>query len=224
MEHLCHRCGAQVTEGALFCPQCGAPQIRVSIPGSASATLPMPPGTPDEIQPPAQTVPVAPGIREGVDWRAARSSIAAAGVFAGFAAMVVPLGGIGALLWTFLATLLVVRLYSRRPAVRLDWAHGARLGAATGLASFVTWALLFVVAIVGFRQGPQLRDYVLKSMQEAATRYPAPQSAQVLEFISSPSGFAFFVTLSVGIFLVFSIACGLLGGAMAGALFGKPRR
>ncbi len=138
--------------------------------------------------------------------------------------MAVPVGGVGALLWTFLATVAVVRLYSRRPAARLNWAQGARLGAATGLASFVTWVVLFVVAIVGFRQGPQLRDYVLKSMQEAATRYPAPQSAQVLEFISSPSGFAFFVTLTVALFLVFSVACGLLGGAVAGALFGKPRR
>ena len=138
--------------------------------------------------------------------------------------MVVPLGGIGALLWTFLATVAVVRLYARRPTVRLDWAQGARLGAVTGLASFVTWVVLFVVAIVGLRQGPQLREYVLKSMQEAATRYPAPQSAQVIDFISSPAGFAFFVTMTVVLFLVFSVACGLVGGLLAGALFGKPRR
>jgi len=184
----------------------------------------MPPGTPDEIQPPAQPVSFAAPLPEGIDWRAARASIAVAGVLAGFAAMVVPLGGIGALFWTFVATVAVVRLYARRPAASLTWAQGARLGAATGLASFVTWAVLFVIAIVGFHQGPQLREYVLKSMQEAATAYPAPQSAQVIEFISSPAGFAFFVTLTVVLFLVFSVACGLVGGAMAGALFSKQRR
>jgi hypothetical protein len=184
----------------------------------------MPPGTPDEIQPPAQPVSYAASLPAGIDWRAARASIVVAGTLAGFAAIVAPLGGIGALLWTFIATFVVVRIYSRRPAVLLNWAQGARLGAATGLASFVTWAVLFVIAIVGLRQGPQLREFVLKSMQEAATRYPTPQSAQVIEFISSPAGFALFVTLTVVLFLVFSVACGLLGGAVAGAVFSKEHR
>src|SRR4051812_6512522 len=30
MDNLCHRCNAEVAPGTPFCPQCGAPQIRVA--------------------------------------------------------------------------------------------------------------------------------------------------------------------------------------------------
>lgn len=217
MDRPCHRCGALIAEGAPFCPQCGAPQIRVAV--GASASVPLPPGTPDEIQPPAEPV-----FRPGIAWRAARPSIIIAGVLAAVAAMIAPVGGIGILFWTILGTLVVVRLYSRRPDARLTGASGARLGAATGLAAFLAWVTLFLVAIFGLGQGPQLHEFVIKSMREASANYPTPQATQAMDFITSNSGFATFITLMLALLLLFSVICGALAGALAGGISARGSR
>ncbi len=211
MDHPCHRCNALIAEGSPFCPQCGAPQIRVSV--GESATVPLPPGTPDEVQPPAQPV-----FRPGIAWRAARPSIIIAGIVVALAAWMAPVGGIGLLFWTFLAAVVVVHLYSRRPEVRLTGASGARLGAVTGLASFLAWVTLFLVAVFGLGQGPQLHDFVIKSMREASANYPTPQANQLMDFITTNSGFATFITLMLALLLLFSVLCGAVAGALAGAL------
>lgn len=207
-----------IAEGAPFCPQCGAPQIRVAVSGSA-ASGPLPPGTPDEIQPPAQPV-----FRPGVAWRAARASIVIAGILAAIAAMIAPVGGIGVLFWTFLAATVVVRLYSRRPEVRLTGASGARLGAATGLSTFLAWMILFLVAIFGLRQGPQLHEFVIKAMREASANYPTPQATQAMDFIATNSGFATFICMMLVLLLLFSVICGALAGALSGAVFARSKR
>lgn len=182
-----------------------------------SASVPLPPGTPDEVQPPAEPV-----FRPGISWRAARPSIIVAGILAAVAAMIAPVGGIGVLFWTFLASLVVVRLYSRRPDARLTGASGARLGAATGLAAFLAWVVLFLVAIFGLHQGPQLHEFVIKAMRESSANYPTPQATQAMDFITSNSGFATFIVLMLVLLLLFSVICGALAGALAGAVF--PRR
>lgn len=212
MDRACHRCNASIEEGAPFCPQCGAPQIRVSV--GSTATSPLPPGTPDEIQPPAEPV-----FRPGVTWSAARPSILVAGILAAMAAMMAPVNGIGILFWTFLAALVVVRLYARRPDVRLNGALGARIGAATGFAAFLAWLVLFLVAIFGLRQGPQLHDFVIKSMREASASYPTAQANQAMEFVTSNSGFATFIIMMLVLLVVFSVACGAIAGALGGAVF-----
>jgi cobalamin synthase len=171
------------------------------------------------VQPPAEPI-----FRPGVDWRATRPSIIVAGILAAMAAMIAPFGGIGVLFWTFLATLVVVRLYARRPDARLSGASGARLGAATGLAAFLAWVILFLVAIFGLRQGPQLHEFVIKSMREASANYPTPQATQAMDFITSNSGFATFIVLMLVLLLVFSVICGALAGALGGALFVRGRR
>lgn len=217
MDRPCHRCGASVAEGAPFCPQCGAPQIRVAVGESASA--PLPPGTPDEVQPPAQPV-----FRRGIAWSAARPSIIVGGVLAAFTSLVVPLGGLGILLWTFLATLVVVRLYSRRPDVHLTGSLGARLGAATGLAAFLPWMVLFLVAIFGAHQGPALHESLIKSMRDYSASYPSPQAAQLMDFISTNSGFATVIVMMLVIWLLFSVICGALAGALGGSTFARRPR
>ena len=217
MDRPCHRCGVLIAEGAPFCPQCGAPQIRVSVGGPATA--PLPPGTPDEIQPPAQPV-----FRTGIAWGALRPSIVIAGILAALASYAAPIGGLGVLVWTFLASILVVGLYARRPDARLTAGSGARIGAVTGLASFLSWMALFMVAVFGLRQGPQLHDFVIKSMREASANYPTPQATQAMDFITSNNGFATFIVLMLVILLLFSVTCGALAGALSGALFPRPSR
>ncbi len=163
-------------------------------------------------------------FRPGIAWRAARLSIIIAGILVALAAWMAPVGGIGLLFWTFLAALVVVHLYSRRPDARLTGVAGARLGAVTGLASFLAWVTLFLVAVFGFGQGPQLHDFVIKSMREASANYPTPQANQLMDFISSNSGFATFITLMLALLLLFSVICGALAGALAGALSARVAR
>ena len=80
------------------CPKCGAPQIRVAVEeGNEPVTPPMPPGTPDEVQPPATPVypqgegwnhpVVAPDPRR-VQWRSAFPLAVAVGLLGGALTMV----------------------------------------------------------------------------------------------------------------------------------------
>jgi ribosomal protein L40E len=223
VEHPCHRCGAPISEGAPFCSQCGAPQIRVATPDAEPATIPLPPGTPDNIQPPAEPVRLSFDRVHTVDWRLAKRKVLTIGIVAGLIAFVLPLNGFGAVFWTALGSFIAVRQYSLTPGTSLTSGLGARLGALAGTAAFLTWTALFALALAAFHQGQQLHEVVTKSMQETATRYPSPQTTQVMDFISSPAGFALFITFSVVIYLVLSVACGALAGALSGTLFGKDR-
>jgi len=57
MEHSCLQCGTTVGDGSPFCPNCHAPQIKVPVrPPTAPVTERLTPGTPDDVQPPAEPV------------------------------------------------------------------------------------------------------------------------------------------------------------------------
>jgi hypothetical protein len=57
MEHTCSQCGTAVGDGNPFCPNCHAPQIKVPVrPPTAPVTEPLTPGTPEDLQPPAEPV------------------------------------------------------------------------------------------------------------------------------------------------------------------------
>src|SRR5271163_4437797 len=40
MDHPCHKCGHSIEDGKAFCTECGAPQIRVTIPEAAPEPIP----------------------------------------------------------------------------------------------------------------------------------------------------------------------------------------
>src|SRR5512146_3268581 len=97
MEYSCHQCGTAVEEGTAFCPQCGAPQIRVASAQQAPASPPLPPGTPETAQPPAEPVALEPGTAEAVlppriEWSQALPAAAMAGLALAVAWIIPPLG------------------------------------------------------------------------------------------------------------------------------------
>src|SRR5512147_586202 len=129
MEHPCHQCGTAVEEGTAFCPQCGAPQIRVVTARQEPASPPLPPGTPEDAQPPAQPVelgtqaaaqPVAP---PRIQWSQAVPAAAGAGAVLALAWVIPPLGFV---LWVVAAGLVGVAFYRRKvPDATLTPRQGA---------------------------------------------------------------------------------------------------
>lgn len=65
MEHACSQCGTVVEDGSPFCPNCHAPQIKVPVrPPTAPVSEPLTPGTPEDVQPPAEPVLLEPDAND----------------------------------------------------------------------------------------------------------------------------------------------------------------
>ena len=83
-------------DGHPFCPKCHAPQIKVPVrPPTAPVTEPLPPGTPEDVQPPAEPMLNERGViavphtenphphpENKLVWRAAVGSALVAGMLA----------------------------------------------------------------------------------------------------------------------------------------------
>ena len=222
MQTACHRCGAVIEEGTAFCPQCGAAQIRVTSPGAnAPATPPLPPGTPGGMQPPAQPVMMAPAP---LDWGTGFKVAALAGVIAAVPSSL-PVLSIGCCIWILAAAALSVKFYQQsRPVGSVVTAGmGARLGAVTGLTSFVTFLVLGFLKAFAFGGRGEMRAGMMQALRENAARNPDPQAQQMIERLSTPAGIAFmvvFVIVCIGVaFLVF----GILGGTIGSSLWGRKQ-
>lgn len=225
MEHLCHQCGLAVEEGEPFCSKCGAPQIR--IPQMEEAATPsFPPGTPGDVQPPAQPLAVggaapAPALATGaVQWPAALPAAAMSGAVLAVA-WVIPY--VGYFLWMVAAGVLAVAFYRRRaPAAELTTAIGARIGAVCGLFGFAGFAGLMAIGLLLLRGSGKFRALLQQAVQQAASRNPDPRAQELLNQMMSPAGLALLITVVMVMFLVGFVALSSAGGAIGASLF-KPR-
>lgn len=221
---MCHQCGAQVEEGTAFCKQCGAPQIRVAY-DEKPATPPLPPGTPEEMQPPAEPVAVegqapAPVLSAGIDWSQAVPAAALGGLF--LAAAAIPV--VGVLLWVVGAGLVTVALYRRRaPNSMLTPGLGARIGAISGLFGFAIFAGVFGVELLASRGSGRLRRLVQEVIQQAAARNPDPRAQEAVQQMMTPAGLALLITFMLVVFLVVFLALSSAGGAVGAWLLGKKK-
>lgn len=227
MEHACHQCGAAVEEGTAFCPQCGAPQIRVITTAEEPASPPLPPGTPEDAQPPAEPVALGAEAAEAppprVEWSQAVPAAAMAGIVLALAWVIPPVGFV---LWVVAAGLVGVAFYRRRvPADTLTPRQGARVGAVSGLFGFVVFALLMAVELLA-RGGGRFRELLQQVMQQAASRNPDPRAQQAMQQLMTPAGMAFLVTFVMVLFLVVFLVFSAAGGALGAWLIGgrAPQR
>src|SRR5207302_372311 len=136
MDNLCHRCNAEVTPGTPFCPQCGAPQIRVATPISSQlsqmeedlGSAQFENASPDS-EPAASTIRWSSALPKtavsGFATVALLILIASITQLPALALLVVPLGGA-------FSVLLYVRGNNKQGVTA---GAGARLGAVTGLFS-----------------------------------------------------------------------------------------
>ncbi len=238
MEHNCPNCGARVEDGTPFCPKCDTPQIRVS--GNKdendAATPPLPPGTPGEVQPPAEPVRLQPRsdwqpqpiisapLPGGVDWKIARR----VAILAGVIGVIGSLFGIIAFLWVFAVGGISITLYQRRvPRSHISAGNGFRIGAFTGLITGVISGILNVLPMLSAQGRSLYREKIGQQAASAIASNPDPMAQQMVrsltDFVSTNVGLV--TLMAVGIFvmtLLFIILAGL-GGSIGASLFGKHR-
>jgi len=215
VEHVCHQCGAAVEEGVPFCPECNAPQIRVD---AAAASPPLPPGTPGEVQPPAQPVALGQIASGGIDWSKALPAAAIAGVLITLA-LLIPLAIF--FLWMLVGGAFAVALYGRRNSGPITPGAGARIGAVSGLLGYILFALTYSIMLLVSRGGGTLRDDLLRRIQEVASRNPDPQAQQMMQRLMTPEGLAFIIAIGLLLFLFAFLALSSIGGALGAKLFGS---
>jgi predicted nucleic acid-binding Zn-ribbon protein len=227
MDHPCYKCGHSIADGKAFCPQCGAPQIRVAV-----AEAPVPPlaGNVSENDRPALALD-PPGIQgsvglpvlsAGIEWSRA---IRVCAVAALISALVLALRLTVPLLAGFGAGFLAVALYHQRnPAWRVTARSGAQLGAACGFLFFVMAAIFVSLAVAVLHKGGQVRQTVMEAIQQAAAHSSDPQVQATLDRLKTPEGLAATLILMLIFLLVVSIAASTIAGALTGAFLGRRNR
>jgi hypothetical protein len=186
------------------------------------ATHPMPPGTPAEVQPPAE--PVALGgaaavTPAGLDWSQAVPAAALVGFFIGLA-WVIPF--IGFLFWLIAGGILGVAAYRRRvPQATLSSGLGARIGAVTGLFGFGVFAIIMALELLAARGSGRFRQLMQQVIEQAVARNADPRAQQALQQLMTPGGMALVITIVLIFFLAAFLALTSLGGAVGAWLLGK---
>ena len=208
MQKICYRCASQVDENAVFCPTCGAGQIRVSVPAMHPAVADIPQATTEPtvgVDYPRTTV-VA-----GIQWR----------VFLRLALPFAALTGFISSLF-FPIVLLAFPLNLRRVLSQYRLIHagpmrsgmGARLGAAMAMLSFVFFVPFIVLTVyLG-------RDSLITRMRDMAAQNPDPRAQQILLWCTTNAGFILTSALALGFFLLLFLFVGLLSGAL---MTGEPK-
>ena len=222
MDHPCYKCGQSIEEGKPFCPQCGAPQIRVVVPEAPPEAIVEGRGAlPAPVQQVQASFSGAPVSSLPTGWPYAfRPCALAAGVavllmFLGLNPFVAALGA------GFLA---VVFSRRRNPGVLIRNGAGAKLGALGGLLFFAISTTLNTLAVAVLHKGAEIRSEQLDKLQGVAARYPSPEVQAFVDFAKSPNGFAVLMVVSVIFGLIAFIVLGSCGGGLAAAFLGRHDR
>jgi hypothetical protein len=214
MQHSCHQCGAPVEDGAPFCKQCQAPQIRVA----SAAPQPVQPLRTAEPEEPA--LPASQPIRTSpIKWRSAVPAAFFVAVPAGLLSF--PLN-ILFFLWTFGAGALTVGSYRKRTRTAVTPAMALRLGLFSGAVAFAVFLAVFLIAMTRPEFGPPLRQEMKATLERSVEKSPDPNAKQVAEMLTSPNGFATLFTVVILLFAVLFIIFSVIG-AIAGATVFAPK-
>lgn len=206
-----------------FCPACQAPQIRVA--GGTidiSAATAYPPGTPENMQPPARPVILRGPAVGAIDWRAGLPAAVQAGLVAGILSAL-PLISLLFVIWMLLGGFLAVTFYRRRRAVApLTTGLGARLGVVASLFGFgffvATTAGEVAIQTLVLHHPNVLREQIMQAIQQSAARATDPETQRMLESLQTPGGIAAFFALALILFFVGFFVLGTIGGAVGGAM------
>jgi hypothetical protein len=216
MELACHRCGATLSSPELFCPHCGAPQLRFE------AT--------DE-----QTAYQSTGgsVLRGSQLVAWRPAVQAALIVA------LPVGLLSSLLdfgifWVLLGGFCVIALYQKKATLIANPATGWRIGLLVGiLAAFLSSiidGLSMVFERYGLHHGTIIDQKLVALTQQMTDQmvHQNPEAAQqipwFIHFWLSPDGHAAVVLFMSGFAAIMMIAFSSIGGVLAARVLGARKR
>lgn len=219
MEQPCYKCGQAVEEGVPFCPHCSAPQIRVVVtepPASPAlaATGMAPVGDGTAVLPMAQA-------SAGLPLRGAH--ILRPCALAAIVACVLVMLGLNPFVAMVGAGFLAVVFHRQRlPGTPSNAVAGAGIGALGGLMFFVFSAAFMALASAFPEFRAKFREQLIENAQKWAASRPAePQIQAALDQLKTPEGFLMSMILAAFIFLIICPLIASLGGALAGAVFGR---
>jgi MFS family permease len=222
MNYPCHKCGRTLEEGRPFCPDCGAPQIRVILP--EANPQPVLAGEGAVLQGHAEALPVLPSDSASALPAPWSHDLKPCGL-AAIIAIALSLVGLNPFVAALAAGWLAVTFSRRRMlGTALKPAAGGRLGALTGLLIFGISTIFETLAVVLLHKGAELRSEMLDKVQQVAQRYPGPEVQPLIDFVKTPEGFAFMMVGSVIFGLVAFIALSGLGGALGAWFLGRGQR
>lgn len=222
VEHACHKCGKAVEDGVSFCPQCGAPQIRVMTAAQpAPGRLPSDAAQEGRRGQPATLANLQPaGLSRA--WRAANLAAGLGALAALLVAVLTGLPQLGLFLWMLGGGMLAVVIYRRRQHLGfLSAGMGARLGAMAGLMGFVIFGLLSLVQMLTMRGTGQLRAALEQALKASAAHSGNPEAQQMVQQFLTPEGMRLLLALGIVLMLVLFLALSSLGGAIAATISGR---
>lgn len=210
MEPVCHRCGETLVPDEIFCPHCGAPQLRVEESESALNS---------------QEGSVQQSIDSATDMMRWRAAVSAALLVAVPAAVLSDLLSLGAL-WVFVGGYFVVSIYRRRTASSTDGRIGWRIGALMGVMAATLWMAIEAISMLVERfvmhQGSTIDATLRKSVMAAIAKMNeqnpaiAHQYPWFEHFWLSSSGIATLYLSGISLLAISMVLFSALGGALGG--------
>jgi hypothetical protein len=218
MDPVCHRCGTTLSAPEIFCPHCGAPQLRFEASEDQTPYLAGEPSSPNL------------RIGQSILWRPAVHTALIVALPVGLLSSLLDFG----ILWVLAGGFAAVALYQRKAPAVLNARAGWRIGMlAGGLAAFFSsivdglsmvferYVLHHGAAIdqklIGLTQ--QMTDQMARQNPEAAQQIP-----WFIHFWLSPDGHAAVVLFMSAFAAVMMIAFSTIGGALGARVLGTRRR
>ena len=135
-----------------------------------------------------------------------------------------PVVSLGCCLWVLAAGAVSVVFYRNRAAISVPVGLGARLGTVTGMVAALVSSAITTLTLMVMGSG-KMRESMRRAMEQSATSNPDPNAQQMaermMEFMTSPGGFALIMTLGFAVSFLALMAFAAAGGALGASLFGK---
>ena len=222
MELVCHRCSATLEPDAVYCQNCGSPQVRF-----------VPPDENAEAQSGVLSTggAIVPDSDDGglVQWKLAIRIAALVAIGVGILSTLLAAGSV---LWVVVGAIFAVRAYRRRrPLASLARQVGARIGVLVGLLAAAVAlagnAAFLVIQRYGMHQGnlidTQLTAIVKQAGERAAAMDPQAPVASFTNFWLSADGRIGLILMTMAFLSGLIILFAVIGGVLGAQIYRSPR-
>lgn len=135
-----------------------------------------------------------------------------------------PVLSIGCCLWVLAAGAVSVLFYRSRAAISVPTGMGVRLGAVTGMIASLVSSTVSTLTFLVMGSG-KMRETMRQAMEQSPSRNADPNAQamvqRLMEFMTSPGGFALIMTVGFAVNFLALLAFAAAGGALGASLFGK---